>query len=56
MTDISCNGWRNAATWTVNLWFGDGWAEMQERHIPFTAELCRDMVEEYVEDLSLIHI
>ena len=51
MTDTTCNGWRNAATWTVGLWFGDGWAEMQERHIPFTADLCREMVEEYVEDL-----
>jgi len=51
MTDNTCNGWRNAATWTVNVWFGDQWAEMQERHIPITAKLCRDMVEEYIEDL-----
>jgi hypothetical protein len=30
MTDTTCNGWRNAATWTVGLWFNDLWAEMAE--------------------------
>jgi hypothetical protein len=51
MTDISCNGWRNAATWTVGLWFNDIWAEMAEEGQGITADLCRDMVEEYVYDL-----
>ena len=55
MTDISCNGWRNAATWTVNVWFGDTWAEMTEDVLnPYnsiTADFCREMVEEYVYDL-----
>jgi hypothetical protein len=56
MTDNTCNGWRNAATWTVNLWFGDTWAEMAEdSRNPYnpiiTADFCRDMVEEYVYDL-----
>ena len=51
MTDISCNGWRNAHTWTVNLWFGDSFAEFKEvmgRDI--TAEDCRDTVEAYVQE------
>ena len=51
MTDISCNGWRNAATWTVNLWFGDHWAELAEDGFDFSPEYLRDMVEEYVYDL-----
>ena len=55
MTDTTCNGWRNAATWTVNLWFGDLWAEMAEDVLnPYnliTADFCREMVEEYVYDL-----
>jgi hypothetical protein len=51
MTDISCNGWRNAHTWTVNLWFGDNWAELAEDGFDFSPEYLRDMVEEYVEEL-----
>ena len=51
MTDISCNGWRNAHTWTVNLWFGDNWAELAEDGFDFSPEYLRDMVEEYVYDL-----
>ena len=51
MTDISCNGWRNAATWTVNLWFGDNWAELAEDGFDFSPEYLRDMVEEYVSEL-----
>jgi len=55
MTDNTCNGWRNAATWTVGLWFNDTWAEMAEDVLnPYnliTADFCRDMVEEYVYDL-----
>jgi hypothetical protein len=50
MTDISCNGWRNAATWTVNLWFGDSWAMMADEGDEITAEYCRDSVEDYVRD------
>ena len=51
MTDISCNGWRNAATWTVGLWFGDGWAELAEDGFDFSPEYLRDMVEEYVTEM-----
>ena len=55
MTDTTCNGWRNAATWTVGLWFNDLWAEMAEDVLnPYnliTADYCREMVEEYVYDL-----
>lgn len=53
MTDNTCNGWRNAATWTVNLWFGDTWVEMAEDALnpAITADFCREMVEEYVYDL-----
>lgn len=55
MTDNTCNGWRNAATWTVGLWFNDTWAEMaedvQNPYSSITADFCRDMVEEYVYDL-----
>lgn len=55
MTDNTCNGWRNAATWTVGLWFNDIWAEMAEDVLnPYnsiTADYCREMVEEYVYDL-----
>lgn len=51
MTDISCNGWRNAATWTVNVWFGDQWAELAEDGFDFSPEYLRDMVEEDVYSL-----
>lgn len=51
MTDNTCNGWRNAATWTVGLWFNDAWAEMAEEGQDITADFCRDTVEEYVYDL-----
>jgi len=53
MTDTTCNGWRNAATWTVNLWFGDTWAVMAEdgQETYITPDYCRETVEEYVEDL-----
>ena len=51
MTNNTCNGWRNAATWTVGLWFNDAWAEMAEEGQDITADYCRDMVEEYVYDL-----
>jgi hypothetical protein len=50
-TDTTCNGWRNAATWTVNLWFGDNWAELREDGFDFSPEYLRDMVEEYVSEL-----
>lgn len=50
-TDTTCNGWRNAATWTVNLWFGDHWAELAEDGFDFSPEYLSDMVEEYVYDL-----
>jgi hypothetical protein len=48
MTDNTCNGWRNAATWTVNLWFGDSWADVADEGHEITAEYCRDSVDEYV--------
>ena len=51
MTDNTCNGWRNAATWTVGLWFGDTWAEMAEDGFDFSPEYLRDMVEEYVTEM-----
>ena len=51
MTDNTCNGWRNAATWTVSLWFGDGWAELAEDGYDFSPEYLRDMVEEYVTEI-----
>ena len=48
MIDNTCNGWRNAATWTVNLWFGDGWAETAHEGMYITADYCREQVEEMV--------
>lgn len=51
MTDIRCNGWRNAATWTVNLWFGDSWAAMADDGVEITPDMCREDVERYVEEL-----
>jgi len=51
MTDNTCNGWRNAATWTVNVWFGDQWAELADEGYDFSPEYLRDMVEEYIEEL-----
>jgi hypothetical protein len=50
MNDNTCNGWRNAATWTVNLWFGDGWAEMAHEGMDITADYCREQVEEMIEE------
>ena len=49
MTDNTCNGWRNAATWTVNLWFGDNFAAATEDGIEVTPDYCRQMVDDYVE-------
>lgn len=43
--DNTCNGWRNAATWTVNLWFGDDFAAATEDGIEVTPEYCRETVE-----------
>lgn len=51
MTDNTCNGWRNAATWTVNAWFGDEWAELAEDGFDFSPEYLRDMVQEDVYSL-----
>jgi hypothetical protein len=48
----TCNGWRNAATWTVNLWFGDAWASMDEDGVEITPEMCREDVERYVEEIA----
>ena len=50
MTDNTCNGWRNAATWTVNLWFGDNFASLIEDGIDLMPMTCRETVEAYVED------
>jgi hypothetical protein len=51
MTDNTCNGWRNAATWTVNLWFGDSFAEYSEyMGEVITPDACRETVEAYVEE------
>jgi len=44
------NGWRNAATWTVNLWFGDGWAKMAHEGMDITPDYCREQVEEMIEE------
>ena len=49
-TDTTCNGWRNAATWTVNLWFGDSFANLTEDGVEVTPEACRETVEAYVEE------
>lgn len=47
---MTCNGWRNAATWTVNLWFGNDFAAMaQEQEL--TPEMCWEVVEEAVSSL-----
>ncbi len=51
MNDNTCNGWRNAATWTVNLWFGDGWAEMAHEGMDITPDYCREQVEEALETM-----
>lgn len=48
MTDNTCNGWRNAATWTVNLWFGDDFASATEDGIEVTPEYCREAVESMI--------
>jgi len=50
MTDNTCNGWRNAATWTVNLWFGDIWADMSHDGEIITPDYCRESVEEWVNE------
>jgi hypothetical protein len=49
MTYTTCNGWRNAHTWTVNLWFGDNFAAATEDGIEVTPDYCREAVEQYVE-------
>ena len=52
MTDNTCNGWANAATWTVNLWFGDNWAEMaEERAYDVNETTMREDVDRYVEEI-----
>ncbi len=48
---MSCNGWRNVETWTVGLWFNDSWAAMADDGVEITPEVCREDVEQYVEEL-----
>lgn len=45
---MTCNGWSNAATWTVNLWFGDTFASYAEDGEPLSPENCRELVEEAI--------
>jgi len=51
MTDTKCNGWTNAATWTVNLWFGDDWAAMNEEGESLSADYLREYVQDYVDQM-----
>jgi len=55
MTDTTCNGWRNAATWTVNLHWGDYWAALVEDGNTVTAESMRSDVEAAVDELLAPH-
>lgn len=41
-----CNGWTNSETWTVNLWFGDVFAEMG-----FDGRLDREMLKDFVIEM-----
>ena len=50
MTDTKCNGWTNAATWTVNLWFGDHWDYLSEDGI-LDAENMREHVQDYIDEM-----
>jgi len=51
MTDTKCNGWTNAATWTVNLWFGDHWHDRLNDGETIDADAMREEIEEYIEAL-----
>jgi hypothetical protein len=46
-----CNGWTNRETWLVNIWFGDGFAMMQDDGETVTADYIRDVVETYVDEI-----
>ena len=50
MTDTKCNGWTNAATWTVNLWFGDHWDYLSEDGI-LDADNMREHVQDYIDEM-----
>jgi hypothetical protein len=47
-SDMTCNGWTNAATWTVSLWFGDTFASYAEDGEALSEESCRELVEEAI--------
>jgi hypothetical protein len=44
------NGWKNRATWLVNLWFGDSFAAMQDDGDNITADYIETLVNDYIED------
>lgn len=68
MTDKTYNGWTNHATWLVNLWWGDSFAEIDEarpqdlinfveailEHQDNTVETAfvMDMVRGYMDDVN----
>ena len=45
---MTCNGWTNSETWTVNLWFGDVFAEMADEGA-LEGDMLKDFVIEMLE-------
>lgn len=48
MSDTTYNGWRNYATWRVNLEIFDGWEEDE----PVTEDSLRDYVEDLIDSYT----
>lgn len=48
---MTCNGWTNAETWTVNLWFGDTFSSYADDGEPLDADACRELVKDAVYSL-----
>lgn len=51
MTDTTCNGWSNYATWRINLEMLDGY-EHSQTDTNDLAEEIQDFVESYLEETS----
>jgi hypothetical protein len=43
------NGWTNKETWLVNLWVGDGLAEMQGEGTEVTAQTVKAIVIDWLD-------
>lgn len=48
---MAYNGWKNRETWLVNIWFGDGFAALQEDGVNLTPGFIEEEVEAYIDEI-----